>query len=539
MLLHRSLRILALALPVIFGVGFSTCSRNPYGINVTFDAANSDTVRLDLARDAGVKWVRIFVPYDKVVGADGGNFAAQEANFNTIVAGGSTQWLDGIIADTMLARQQAHGAMSILIVLKGNPPFNKRTTGLRSCPTNPQNEGWPPKDIQVIAQLTEALARKFKDLADGFEIWNEPTSCTRWGGTRQEFVTQILPTMYDAIFAVQAERTVPAVIGGVAVAGQPNINVVRNWVTWNGSMVRPLDFVSVHYYATRANTKSLMTQLNGFNECYTGPPNFLGAPACTTKFWVTEWGMANNPDAPCTVCQNAHDSQPGQAIRAILDHCNSLSNCQRMFYFSQGISGCTPTACQLSLFKPNNDPRAKYFDFQDYAWVDADDFCWDYDAGICVTPGHAVSDMHCAAFAETADPHAWSDNELCTHKNLGLVFAKSEAEKTAAGAAGLYCVKIEEPSDPDSWNDNYLCAKWDVGVQWSHAGPIAGKSCIQITEPIEPAGHTWTDNWLCFNPKPVVPSGESLMGGGGDSMSDGGEELEASPSGAFLSGRPR
>jgi len=59
------------------------------------------------------------------------------------------------------------------------------------------------------------------------------------------------------------------------------------------------------------------------------------------------------------------------------------------------------------------------------------------------------------------------------------------------------CVLVNEPADPDPWGDNYLCSTEDFGIAWSSAGPIAGRRCVQVTAPTEPAAHGWHDNYLC------------------------------------------
>ena len=38
--------------------------------------------------------------------------------------------------------------------------------------------------------------------------------------------------------------------------------------------------------------------------------------------------------------------------------------------------------------------------------------------------------------------------------------------------------------------------RFDFGLAWSFAGPIAGRSCIQIEEPSDP--DTWWDHYLCL-----------------------------------------
>ncbi len=105
--------------------------------------------------------------------------------------------------------------------------------------------------------------------------------------------------------------------------------------------------------------------------------------------------------------------------------------------------------------------------------------------------GGAIPGLTCVATGEAADPDGWSDNYLCSVRDLGLRWS------SAGPIAGMACTAITEPSDPYTWNDNYLCApaSTPMGYQWSFAGPIAGKRCAQFLEPGDP--HTWNDNYLC------------------------------------------
>lgn len=62
-----------------------------------------------------------------------------------------------------------------------------------------------------------------------------------------------------------------------------------------------------------------------------------------------------------------------------------------------------------------------------------------------------------------------------------------------------HCVQILEAEDPDAWHDNYLCSSKDIGLEWSFAGRVEGKQCIQIYEHAEPESHAWHDNYLCWS----------------------------------------
>jgi hypothetical protein len=85
---------------------------------------------------------------------------------------------------------------------------------------------------------------------------------------------------------------------------------------------------------------------------------------------------------------------------------------------------------------------------------------------------------------------------LSCNEKYHYVNTSADLEWSWAGPiAGKHCVQFLEPVDPHFWNDNYLCSSDDLGMKWSYAGPIQGMRCTQIIEGADP--HTWSDNYLC------------------------------------------
>ena len=77
---------------------------------------------------------------------------------------------------------------------------------------------------------------------------------------------------------------------------------------------------------------------------------------------------------------------------------------------------------------------------------------------------------------------------------------------------GMRCTRIVELSDrAGTWHDNFLCVPKNslFLFEWSMAGPIPGKHCIQWVENAEPAHTTWRDNYLCADifPTPKITYG--------------------------------
>ena len=104
----------------------------------------------------------------------------------------------------------------------------------------------------------------------------------------------------------------------------------------------------------------------------------------------------------------------------------------------------------------------------------------------------------CTRINESADPHTWDDNYLCSNLFLGLKF------NSAREVSGMSCVQLDEPYDKEgTWFDNYLCLPTDskIKLTWSNSGMIAGKKCIRINEAAEPRENNWWNNYLCYEDK--------------------------------------
>ena len=109
----------------------------------------------------------------------------------------------------------------------------------------------------------------------------------------------------------------------------------------------------------------------------------------------------------------------------------------------------------------------------------------------------------CIAIREPADDEraVWDDNSLCGPAALALQWS------SAGPIAGKQCVRVYEDAEAanETWNDNYLCwrnSAWQrpgtkLTVRWSQAGPIADMDCLQWDEPGDP--DAWSDNYLCWS----------------------------------------
>jgi hypothetical protein len=106
----------------------------------------------------------------------------------------------------------------------------------------------------------------------------------------------------------------------------------------------------------------------------------------------------------------------------------------------------------------------------------------------------AIPGMTCVRIHEDADPHAWSDNFLCSNENLGLRWSQ------AGAISGMSCTRVHEDADPAPWGDNFLCAPSNASfaLSWTQAG-TPREGCTRIHEDADP--HAWSDNFLCVGVK--------------------------------------
>jgi MYXO-CTERM domain-containing protein len=111
-----------------------------------------------------------------------------------------------------------------------------------------------------------------------------------------------------------------------------------------------------------------------------------------------------------------------------------------------------------------------------------------------------IAGKSCVHLNETADPHSWNDNHVC----ITARSAFSSGPFTFSGTgpvADHACISVNEPGDPDTWADNYFCSKGDLGLKWSHNGPLDGMSCAGVHESADQNPTVWADNYLCAPPQ--------------------------------------
>ena len=164
-------------------------------------------------------------------------------------------------------------------------------------------------------------------------------------------------------------------------------------------------------------------------------------------------------------------------------------------------------------------------------WYEGADLAstWD-DNWLCYEPVHRfsaggfsfsddgpVEGMSCVQVVEPDDADGWANDHVCGPAGLSLTWSAK------GPVTGLDCTNIDEPAEPQAaaWADDFVCLPPNSGhkLTWSHAGPIAGKDCLRWFEHAD-TSPTWSDNWLCVEEVPVIPT-PGAGGAGGEAGAGG------------------
>ncbi|CAF0882351.1 unnamed protein product [Adineta steineri] len=109
-------------------------------------------------------------------------------------------------------------------------------------------------------------------------------------------------------------------------------------------------------------------------------------------------------------------------------------------------------------------------------------------------PNSHINGWWCAKMGELTP--GWSNNYLCTNKDIGLVWRCHRDECRP----NLKCTATVEPRDPQVWwwQDNAVCLPVTSNVElvWSYCGTLPQMSCVHMFDSVSPA--PFLDNFLCW-----------------------------------------
>jgi len=336
-----------------------------------------------LMQEAGFKWVRVFFPWSELQPDQN-----SPLNYSKI---------DAIVGDAQAGTDYLGRGFSIVGVLVASPQWAQLPPG--SYTPRPACAGEPVKDWAVppypdkFGTFARDVALHLAGKVATWELWNEPNNCSKWAGSPDDYVNDILVPGYDYLTGA-AEIPGQWVIAPTFGSLPDNLDNFLKWFTYSsgpfaGSLVRPINSFSFHAYGSQAHTLSELDRADTISPvcCNASDPQ-CPAPYCVQSYWLTEFGFGSDPpvDNPGDVCGYSKDATPGPAANAVFDRCNSANSanhCRNAFYFVDSdwryrclTTNCyaahknedttcdppcrTSLPCNVALLRLDNTPRKKY-----------------------------------------------------------------------------------------------------------------------------------------------------------------------------------
>ena len=180
------------------------------------------------------------------------------------------------------------------------------------------------------------------------------------------------------------------------------------------------------------------------------------------------------------------------------DYATEIQNRGRAQAMLKHYSGYLTPSLQDELFAANNKATNNA-----YALALMADYCREnYLGGDCTT---YINSNNCAVSGgsrpclESYDINDFTLPQIPNQYELVLEFAESEAERETLARQGYTCELMNEPNDAGPWSDTYMCSNIDIGLTWSHSGPISNMACTIIVEGAEDNWTTaWKNNYMCL-----------------------------------------
>jgi hypothetical protein len=264
----------------------------------------------------------------------------------------------------------------VLVDIIHTPCWDAAPPDTGRCPSHPNcqnvNQGCssghtfscPPAHWQSIQTFVIAAAQHFGTEIDAWEIGGEPDTCNVFTGSHAEFRLN-LEAAFDGIRSVNPNAVILA-------PGLFNQTGFDPWLTENGSLVRPINYYSLHTYESVAAAKADLDAADKYVACMNTPSGVY----CVDHYWLTEFGYADG--GSCQVCSWGTPCSPSVATTEVIDYClNSELYCDKVFYWDmifnkeQNCASTCPDAsctscCRVSLLGDSATPRPMYCAYKNY-----------------------------------------------------------------------------------------------------------------------------------------------------------------------------
>ena len=174
------------------------------GVNadLTQYAADQLPYHFDLMQQANVTWVRQYVYWDQV--------EAQQGIYD---------WAD---LDTITEAIRPYADLRLVLVIMNSPAWARPNSEAENLTT-------PPDDPATLATFAAALATRYGDLVDHYQVWDEPNLDDTWGKAdpRPADYAALLCQAYPAIHGVDGRATV--LMGALAPTTEISGQNIADW----------------------------------------------------------------------------------------------------------------------------------------------------------------------------------------------------------------------------------------------------------------------------------------------------------------------
>jgi hypothetical protein len=242
----------------------TAAQERPYGVSLSFGYDQLPEHAFQLAREAGIGWVRAVLNWNIVEPAPGR--------------------YDWRVLDRIVGYARSHG----LRMIGG---LGYATSWNTTAPPTEINQGrrlmYPPADLETWKRYVTNIVTRYKDVVRAWEVWNEPDLQAFWVGTAAQYA-ELLAVTYETV--KRADPTATVLLGGLALGGSPGR---LNSTFLEEILADPVypaaqyfDVAAFHHYGSRGEAQRRWEYVKGA---------LTRVGAASKEIWITETGYTSNP----------------------------------------------------------------------------------------------------------------------------------------------------------------------------------------------------------------------------------------------------
>lgn len=225
--------------------------------------------QLRLMEQAHIHWVRQFAHWDEI--------EPQKGNFQW------DQW------DTIVQAFENHSQLKLIVVFMNTPAWARASEAADNITS-------PPENTSDFASFAEAFARRYEQLVDYYQIWDEPNLKAAWGDSepRPADYVALLADAYKAIHQSDANASViAAALAPTVETGPQNINDISYLGQMYAVGAKPyMDAVAGKPYGffNPPSDRRVSVEVTNFSRIIALHEEMLKNGDGAKAIWASNWG---------------------------------------------------------------------------------------------------------------------------------------------------------------------------------------------------------------------------------------------------------